>query len=107
MRSWSTRRWRKGFPLSSARCPPGSDAVSERSQIPPPGVAYPGTVARDHMLRRRAWNEEPARRLKALMPDLRSTRNLHIALAAPVETLQGRHLAGGSRTDSGAYTDLH
>ena len=27
MRSWSTRRWRKGLPRFSARCPPGPDAV--------------------------------------------------------------------------------
>src|SRR5262245_12468344 len=27
MRSWSTRRWRKGSPRFSARCPPGPDAV--------------------------------------------------------------------------------
>src|SRR3954471_21118719 len=27
MRSWSTRRWRKGSPGFSARCPPGPDAV--------------------------------------------------------------------------------
>src|SRR5262249_13311037 len=36
MRSWSTRRWQKGLPRSSARCPPSDDAVSRRSLIPQP-----------------------------------------------------------------------
>src|SRR3954469_2925046 len=36
MRSWPTRRWRKGSPRFSARCPPGPDAVCRYLLTPDP-----------------------------------------------------------------------
>src|SRR5215469_14804345 len=41
MRSWSTRRWRKGSPRFSARCPPGPDAVCRYLLTPDPNPRDP------------------------------------------------------------------
>src|SRR5437763_17026315 len=41
MRSWSTRRWRKGSPGFSARCPPGPDAVCRYLLTPDPNPRDP------------------------------------------------------------------
>src|SRR5262249_322622 len=41
MRSWSTRRWRKGSPRFSARCPPGLDAVCRYLLTPDPNPRDP------------------------------------------------------------------
>src|SRR5947209_5405037 len=41
MRSWSTRRWRKGLPRFSARCPPGPDAVCRYLLTPDPNPRDP------------------------------------------------------------------
>src|SRR6516164_3811654 len=41
MRSWSTRRWRKGSARFSARCPPGPDAVCRYLLTPDPNPRDP------------------------------------------------------------------
>src|SRR3954471_14361119 len=41
MRSWSTRRWRKGSPRFFARCPPGPDAVCRYLLTPDPNPRDP------------------------------------------------------------------
>src|SRR5215510_9895919 len=41
MRSWSTRRWRKGSPRFSARRPPGPDAVCRYLLTPDPNPRDP------------------------------------------------------------------
>src|SRR5215831_19339537 len=41
MRSWSTRRWRKGSPRFSARCPPGPDADCRYLLTPQPNPRDP------------------------------------------------------------------
>src|SRR5262249_54084082 len=41
MRSWPTRRWQKGSPRFSARCPPGPDAVCRYLLTPDPNPRDP------------------------------------------------------------------
>src|SRR4051794_23969659 len=70
MRSWSTRRWRKGSPRVSARCPPGPDVVwtdpPARTSCPAPsrwagagaGVEVAGELVRDRAEDRRVGAAE-------------------------------------------------
>src|SRR3954454_16874372 len=109
MRSWSTRRWRKGSPGFSARCPPGPDAVCRYLPTPDPNprdpmiqttkAAHRTIKARDLDIfyREAGPKDAPAALLLHGFPSsAQMFRNLSPALAdryefAPLEQITGEH----------------
>src|SRR4051812_48031505 len=105
MRSWSTRRWRKGSPRFSARCPPGPDVVwtdtPTRTSCPAPsrwagagaGVEVAGELVRDRAEDRRvgaAEFGEPAVALEDMVAEVVGIEHLRRdedLLAQPLRTI--------------------